>query len=102
MVIEVTRIGGDGGIRRAVVDTAGREDAARWERPAQQAALQARSPAIWMFTFAQGRYLPIKSPVPSPALGAGYRSPVLPPWAGLPVQDVAHVTGGVWVNDLWS
>ena len=26
MVIEVTRIGGDGSIRRAVVDTAGRED----------------------------------------------------------------------------
>jgi hypothetical protein len=27
---------------------------------------------------------PLKSPVPSPAPGAGYRSPVLPPWAGLP------------------
>jgi len=26
----------------------------------------------------------IRSPVPSPAPGAGYRSPVLPPWAGLP------------------
>ena len=26
----------------------------------------------------------IRSPVPSPASGAGYRSPVLPPWAGLP------------------
>ena len=115
MVIEVTRIGGDGSIRRAVVDTAGRDDAVRWERLAQQAALetppyrpepgqqvyqisagghaaqvaekdlagplrelvsamlsegshgqlisrpprrtvlQARCPAIWMFTFAQGR-----------------------------------------------
>ena len=40
MVIEVTRIGGDGSIRRAVVDTAGRDDAARWERLAQQAALE--------------------------------------------------------------
>ena len=27
---------------------------------------------------------PIKSPVPSPAPGAGYWSPALPPWAGLP------------------
>jgi hypothetical protein len=27
---------------------------------------------------------PIKSPVPCPAPGAGYRSPALPPWAGLP------------------
>ena len=27
---------------------------------------------------------PIKSSVPSPSPGAGYRSPVLPPWAGLP------------------
>jgi hypothetical protein len=27
---------------------------------------------------------PLKSPVPSPAPGAGYRSPALPPWAGLP------------------
>jgi hypothetical protein len=41
MVIEVTRIGGDGSIRRAVVDTAGREDAARSEQLAQQAALEA-------------------------------------------------------------
>jgi hypothetical protein len=29
MVIEVTRIGGDGSIHGAVVDTAGRDDAAR-------------------------------------------------------------------------
>jgi hypothetical protein len=40
MVIEVTRIGGDGGIRRVVADTAGRDDASRWERLARQAALQ--------------------------------------------------------------
>jgi hypothetical protein len=40
MVIEVTRIGGDGSTRRAVVDTAGRDDAARRERLAQQAALE--------------------------------------------------------------
>ena len=44
MVIEVTRIGGDGSIRRAVVDTAGREDAARWERLAQQVALEVPPP----------------------------------------------------------
>jgi hypothetical protein len=44
MVIEVTRIGGDGSIRRAVVDTAGRDDAARWERLAQQAALEVPPP----------------------------------------------------------
>ena len=44
MVIEVTRIGGDGSICRAVVDTAGRDDAARWERLAQQAALEVPPP----------------------------------------------------------
>jgi hypothetical protein len=44
MVIEVTRIGGDGGIRRVVADTAGREDAARWERLARQAALEVPPP----------------------------------------------------------
>jgi hypothetical protein len=44
MVIEVTRIGGDGSIRRAVVDTAGRDDVARWERLAQQAALEVPPP----------------------------------------------------------
>ena len=44
MVIEVTRIGGDGSIRRAVVDTAGRDDAARWERLAQQGALEVPPP----------------------------------------------------------
>ena len=44
MVIEVTRIGGDGAIRRAVVDTAGRADAARGERLAQQAALEVPPP----------------------------------------------------------
>jgi hypothetical protein len=44
MVIEVTRIGGDGGICRAVVDTAGRDDAARWEQLAQQAALEVPPP----------------------------------------------------------
>jgi hypothetical protein len=44
MVIEVTRIGGDGSTRRAVVDTAGRDDAVRWERLAQQAALEVPPP----------------------------------------------------------
>src|SRR5437870_11388057 len=44
MVIEVTRIGGDGSICRAVVDTAGRDDAARWEGLAQQAALAVPPP----------------------------------------------------------
>jgi hypothetical protein len=44
MVIEFTRIGGDGSTRRAVVDTAGRDDAVRWERLAQQAALEVPPP----------------------------------------------------------
>jgi len=44
MVIEVTRIGGDGSISRAVVDTAGRDDAARWEQLAQQATLEVPPP----------------------------------------------------------
>ena len=35
---------GDGSIRRAVVDTAGRVDAARWERLALQAALAVPPP----------------------------------------------------------
>jgi len=39
MVIEVTRISGDGTIHRGVVDTAGRDDAARWEDLAERAAL---------------------------------------------------------------
>ena len=43
-VIEVTRTGGDDSIRRAVADTAGRDDAARWERLAQQAALAVPPP----------------------------------------------------------
>jgi hypothetical protein len=44
MIIEVTRIGDDSSIRRAVVDTARRDDAARWERLAQQAALKVPPP----------------------------------------------------------
>ena len=39
MVIEVTRILGDGTIHRGVVATAGRDDAARWEDLAGRAAL---------------------------------------------------------------
>lgn len=39
MVIEVTRILGDGTIHRGVVATAGRDDAARWEDLAERAAL---------------------------------------------------------------
>jgi hypothetical protein len=38
-----------------------------------------RSPAIWMFTFAQGR-----ERGSLPRSGSRVPSPVLPPWAGLP------------------
>lgn len=44
VVIDVTRIGGDGSIRRVVVDTAGREDAARWEQLVQQSCLEVPPP----------------------------------------------------------
>lgn len=44
MVIEVIRIAGDGGVRRAVVSTAGRGDAARWEQLVARAALQVPPP----------------------------------------------------------
>jgi hypothetical protein len=44
MIIDVTRIAGDGSIRHAVVDTAGRDDAARWEELVQQAALEVPPP----------------------------------------------------------
>lgn len=39
MVIEVTRIMGDGTLHRGTVDTAGRDDAARWEDLAERAAI---------------------------------------------------------------
>jgi hypothetical protein len=39
MIIDVTRIAGDGSLRRAVVDTAGCDDADRWERLAEQSSL---------------------------------------------------------------
>jgi hypothetical protein len=42
MIIKVTRIGGDGSIRRAVGDAAGRDDAARWEQLAPWSAAAAR------------------------------------------------------------
>jgi hypothetical protein len=44
MVIKVTRIGAAGRIRRAVVDTAGRDDAVLWEQLLQQAALEVPPP----------------------------------------------------------
>ena len=39
MRVVVTRVGGDGSVRRAGVDTAGRDDAARWEELIEQASL---------------------------------------------------------------
>jgi len=39
MKCEITQVNGDGTIRRAVLDTTGRQDAARWERLAEQAGL---------------------------------------------------------------
>jgi hypothetical protein len=40
VIIEVRRIGGDGSIRRVRLDTAGRDDAARWERLAELCCLE--------------------------------------------------------------
>lgn len=37
--VTVTRVAGDGSIRRAVVDAAGRDDAARWDELIEQAGL---------------------------------------------------------------
>lgn len=37
--VTVTRVAGDGSVRRAVVDTVGRDDAARWEELIEQAGL---------------------------------------------------------------
>jgi hypothetical protein len=37
--VTVTRVAGDGSVRRAVVDAAGRDDAARWEQLIEQAGL---------------------------------------------------------------
>jgi hypothetical protein len=39
MVITVTRVGGDGTVLARTVDTARRQDSDRWERLAEQAAL---------------------------------------------------------------
>ncbi len=44
MRCEITQVNGDGTIRRARVDTAGRRDAARWERLAEQARLDLPPP----------------------------------------------------------
>jgi hypothetical protein len=44
VIIDVTRIAGDGNFRRAAVDTAGRDDAARWEQLAEQSALSVPPP----------------------------------------------------------
>ena len=38
-MITVTRVGGDGSVLERVVDTAAREDASRWARLAEHAAL---------------------------------------------------------------
>lgn len=38
------RVAGDGSVRRAVVDTAGRDNAARWEQLIDQAGLGVRPP----------------------------------------------------------
>ena len=37
--VTVTRVAGDGSVRRAVVDAAGRDDAARWQELIEQAGL---------------------------------------------------------------
>jgi hypothetical protein len=37
--VTVTRVAGDGSVRRAVVDAAGRDDAARWAERIEQADL---------------------------------------------------------------
>lgn len=39
VVIAVTRVGGDGSVRRAVLDTAGRDDAGRWELLVERSGL---------------------------------------------------------------
>ena len=44
MKCEVTQVNGDGSIRRALVDTANRHDAERWERLASQARLDVPPP----------------------------------------------------------
>lgn len=44
VIIDVSRIGGDGSFRRAIVDTAWRDDAARWEQLAEQSALSVPPP----------------------------------------------------------
>jgi hypothetical protein len=44
MKCEVTQVNGDGSIRRALVDTANRHDAARWEGLAGQAHLDVPPP----------------------------------------------------------
>jgi hypothetical protein len=44
VIIDVTQIAGNGSLRRAVVDTAGRDDAARWEQLAEQSALSVPPP----------------------------------------------------------
>jgi hypothetical protein len=44
MKCEVTQVNGDGSIRRALVDTANRHDAARWESLAEQAHLDVPPP----------------------------------------------------------
>lgn len=43
-MIEVIRIAGDGGVRRAEVSTAGRGDAVRWEHLVARAALRVPPP----------------------------------------------------------
>ncbi|HYZ55501.1 MAG TPA: hypothetical protein VE733_18630 [Streptosporangiaceae bacterium] len=44
MVIEVIEVLGDGSVRHAVVDTAGRGDAVRWARMVEQASLEVPPP----------------------------------------------------------
>jgi hypothetical protein len=44
MKCEITQVNGDGTIRRARVDTAGRRDAAHWESLAEQARLDLPPP----------------------------------------------------------
>ena len=44
MRVTVTRVAGDGSVLRAVVDAAGRDDAARWEELAERAGLGVAPP----------------------------------------------------------
>jgi hypothetical protein len=44
MVIEVIEVSGDGSVRHAMVDTAGRGDAVRWARLVEQASLEVPPP----------------------------------------------------------